>query len=52
MRDVSICLVLFLGCQPLLGQLTLLRKDIPVDDRPSNVMVGDFNGDSRPESGF
>ena len=49
MRDVSICFALFLGCQPLLGQLAFLRKDIPVGDRPSTVVVGDFNGDSRPD---
>jgi hypothetical protein len=30
MRDLSIYFALFLGCQPLLGQLALLRKDIPV----------------------
>ena len=49
MRDVSICFALCLGCQPLLGQLAFLRKDIPVGDRPSTVIVGDFNGDSRPD---
>ena len=49
MRDVSICFALFLGCQPLLGQVAFLRKDIPVGDRPSTVVVGDFNGDSRPD---
>jgi hypothetical protein len=49
MRDASICFALFLGCQPLLGQVAFLRKDIPVGDRPSTVIVGDFNGDSRPD---
>jgi hypothetical protein len=49
MRDVSIGFALFLGCQPLLGQVAFLRKDIPVGDRPSTVIVGDFNGDSRPD---
>jgi uncharacterized protein (TIGR03437 family) len=49
MRDLSICFALFLGWQPLLGQVAFLRKDILVADRPSIVVVGDFNGDSRPD---
>lgn len=47
MRDVIICLVLCHGC--LLAQVAFLRKDIPVSDRPLSVVVGDFNGDSRPD---
>jgi hypothetical protein len=33
----------------LLGQPAFLRKDFPAGDRPSRVVVGDFNGDSRPD---
>src|SRR5688500_14388389 len=49
MRDSLIPLVLCLASQPLLGQLAFLRKDISVADRPSRVLVGDFNGDARPD---
>ena len=33
----------------LFGQAAFFRRDIPAGDRPSNVVVGDFNGDSRPD---
>ncbi len=33
----------------LLAQPFFFRKDIPVGVNPSNVVVGDFNGDSRPD---
>ena len=49
MRNIRIGLVLFLGCSELFGQAPFLRKDTPVGDRPSTVIVGDFNGDSRPD---
>jgi uncharacterized protein (TIGR03437 family) len=49
MRNICIGLVLFLRCSELFGQSAFLRKDTPVGDRPSTVIVGDFNGDSRPD---
>jgi len=49
MRNICIGLVLFLRCSELFGQTAFFRKDVPVGDRPSTVIVGDFNGDSRPD---
>ena len=49
MRNICIGLVLFLGYSELFGQAAFFRKDMPVGDRPSAVVVGDFNGDSRPD---
>src|SRR5687768_10352512 len=41
--------VLLLLAVSLLAQPAFFRKDIPVGDRPLAVVVGDFNGDSRPD---
>src|SRR5438552_2438775 len=49
MRNIGIGLVLFLPCSELFGQAAFFRKDVPVGDRPLSVIVGDFNGDSRPD---
>src|SRR5687768_9658103 len=49
MRVSLICLAVCLGCWPVTGQVSFLRKDIPVGDRPSAVVIGDFNNDSRPD---
>jgi hypothetical protein len=49
MRRICICFVLFLRYSELFGQAAFFRKDVPVGDRPSAVVVGDFNGDSRPD---
>jgi uncharacterized protein (TIGR03437 family) len=38
------------GC--LLAQPFFFRNDIPVGVNPSNVVVGDFNGDGRPDLAF
>ena len=43
----SVCLALF-ACQFVGGQ-AFLRRDFPVGDRPSSVVIGDFNGDSRAD---
>ena len=31
------------------AQAAFFRKDIPVADRPSTVVIGDFNGDAKPD---
>src|ERR1051325_9722308 len=49
MQILYIVFVFFLRHSELLGQFAFLRKDIPAGDRPSTVVVGDFNGDSRPD---
>src|SRR5262245_45027538 len=49
MRNISIVFVLFLRLSELFGQPAFFRRDMPVGDRPSAVVVGDFNGDSRPD---
>jgi uncharacterized protein (TIGR03437 family) len=49
MRNICIGFVLFLPYTQLFGQAAFFRKDTPVGDRPSTVIVGDFNGDSRPD---
>jgi uncharacterized protein (TIGR03437 family) len=49
MRNNCIGLVLFLGYSELFGQAAFFRTDTPIGDRPSAVIVGDFNGDSRPD---
>jgi len=41
--------ILLLGYSDLLGQAAFFRRDMPVGDRPFGVIVGDFNGDSRPD---
>ncbi len=48
-RIICIVLVLFLRHSELFGQAAFFRRDMPVGDRPSTVVVGDFNGDSRPD---
>src|SRR6266545_1462503 len=51
MRRFHCCFVL--GCllagDSLEAQPAFFRKDIPVADRPNTVIIGDFNGDSRPD---
>src|SRR5687767_13293271 len=50
MSKALVCCAILLQChRPLLGQVALFRKDLPVGDRPLNVVVGDFNGDRRPD---
>ena len=49
MRYIWTGFVLLLGYSELRAQPAFLRKDVPAGDRPSNVVVGDFNGDSRPD---
>src|SRR5262245_55665799 len=49
MRNAVICITLVLQCRPLPAQMTFLRKDVPVGDRPLPVIAGDFNRDSRQD---
>jgi uncharacterized protein (TIGR03437 family) len=49
MRIICIVFVLFLRHSELFGQAAFFRRDMPVGDRPSTVVGGDFNGDSRPD---
>jgi uncharacterized protein (TIGR03437 family) len=42
-------LVIALGSSCLLGQPFFFRKDIPTAVNPLTVVVGDFNGDNRPD---
>jgi len=39
-----LCLAAICSAQP-----AFFRRDIPIADRPINVAIGDFNGDSRPD---
>jgi uncharacterized protein (TIGR03437 family) len=39
-----LCLAAICSAQP-----AFFRKDIPIADRPIDVAIGDFNGDSRPD---
>jgi hypothetical protein len=48
MRNICVGFLLFLPCSELFGQAAFFRRDIAVGDRPSAIVVGDFNGDSRP----
>jgi len=49
MRGICVVFLSFLRCSELFGQAAFFRRDIPVGDRPLAVIVGDFNGDSRPD---
>jgi uncharacterized protein (TIGR03437 family) len=40
---------LVLSAQMLPANSPFLRKDLPIGDRPSPAVVGDFNGDGRPD---
>src|SRR5687768_4896273 len=44
--------LLLLQAVALVAQPAFLRKDISVGDGPANIIVGDFNGDGRPDLAF
>lgn len=47
--DCWLLLTCFWGGNSLEAHPAFHRKDIPVADRPNTVVIGDFNGDSRPD---
>jgi hypothetical protein len=51
MRRIETCVlpVWILGCYSLSALPTFFRKDFPIGDRPNEIVVGDFDGDGRPD---